>query len=303
MTTDTPLTLDHLKNWTFAGTPLAVLGYPIHHSISPSMHNAALAEMAKTHPEFSNWQYFRFEVPPDDLPEAIKVLHQNKFRGINLTLPHKIIAFQEIDHIDATAQPIGAINTLSWGPEGYHGFNTDGYGLEHGLGEDLQTTLKEAHVILLGAGGAARGAAIESAQRNCASLWIGNRTKTKADALANEVKALYPSVSIATFDPATPPDSLPQETILINATSAGLKETDPMPINLEKLKSTPKVYDMIYNPAQTQLLRSASAKGFATANGLSMLVHQGVRSLQIWSQKDVPVHTMRKAALTALNLH
>ncbi len=303
MDIDTPLTLDHLKNWTFTGTPLAVLGFPIHHSISPAMHNAALAEMAKTHPAFSDWQYFRFEVPPDDLPEAIKVLHQHKFRGINLTLPHKIIAFQELDHIDTTAQPIGAINTLCWEPDGYHGFNTDGYGLEHGLREDLQTTLKNTHIILLGAGGAARGAAIECAQRNCASLWIGNRTKAKADALAYEVRALYSSIPITTFEPTTPPDNLPPETILINATSAGLKETDPMPINLEKLRTTPKVYDMIYNPAQTQLLRSASAKGLATANGLSMLVHQGVRSLQIWSQKDVPVQTMREAALAALNLH
>ncbi|MBL4576222.1 MAG: shikimate dehydrogenase, partial [Opitutaceae bacterium] len=153
MDTDTILTLEHLKNWTFTGTPLAVLGFPIHHSISPAMHNAALAEMAKTHPELSDWQYFRFEVHPDELPQALKTLHQHNFLGINLTLPHKIIAFKEIDHIDATAQPIGAINTLRWTPQGYEGFNTDGYGLEHGLREDLQATLENAHVILLGAGG------------------------------------------------------------------------------------------------------------------------------------------------------
>lgn len=293
---DDILTLDDLRKWSVPGTALAVLGHPIHHSVSPPMHNAALAEMAAESPAFSDWRYYRFEVPPDQLETALKLLHRKRFRGVNLTVPHKVIAFDLIKTIDPSARSVGAVNTLRWHPDGYEGFNTDGYGLVQGLREDLRTDLSGADVILLGAGGAGRGAAIESIAQACHSLSIGNRTRQRAEELRTLLWQIDPAAKVRVFDPGSPPSDLPEDALVINATSAGLKPTDPQPINLSALPGTPRVFDMIYNPAETALLGSARSRGFAFANGFSMLVYQGARSLEIWSDTRVPVKAMFRGA-------
>ena len=137
------------------------------------MHNAALADMARHDPRFATWKYFCFEVPPAELPDALGLFHERKFRGINLTVPHKILAVAHLAGIDPAAKTVGAVNTLRWTERGWFGHNTDGHGLAMGLREDLQNDLAGRPVILLGAGGAARGAAVECLRRGCASLWIG----------------------------------------------------------------------------------------------------------------------------------
>lgn len=295
-------TLDDLANWLRPGVSLAVLGHPIKHSISPAMHNAALAEMAGTDVRFADWRYFRFEVPPEDLPRALDLLHAKKFRGVNLTIPHKILAIASprVVAIDPEARPVGAINTLRWREDGWEGFNTDGHGLNEGLREDLATSLHGSHVVLLGAGGAARGASVECLQRGAASLWIGNRTRENLDALRDLLAPLAGTIPVHGFDPRTPPPALPAGSVLINATSAGLKAADPLPVDLALLPSLRAVYDMIYNPAETALLAAARARGIPTANGLSMLVHQGARALEIWTGSPVPVSAMQKAARAAM---
>lgn len=265
------------------------------------MHNAALGEMALADPAFAAWRYHRFEVPPDDLPRALSLLHQKNFLGVNLTVPHKILAVDLIDRVDPSAQSIGAVNTLLWRPEGYAGFNTDGYGLAEGLHHDLQLKLGTMPIVLLGAGGAARGAAIECLQRGCPSIAIGNRTRSRAEELAGLLTSLRPDVFVRVFDPSDPPDDLPSSALVINATSAGLKPTDPEPIDLGRLPGRPSVFDMIYNPPQTPLLKSARAKGLGCTNGLSMLIYQGVRSLEIWSEANVPVEAMFRGAREGLN--
>jgi shikimate dehydrogenase len=277
------LTIHDLETWSRAGTSLAVLGHPIKHSISPAMHNAALAGLASQEPRFADWEYFRFEIHPDDLPHALEVLHAKKFRGVNLTVPHKIIAFDRIAEVDAAARPVGAVNTLRWSERGYLGFNTDGYGLATAIHENLGADLSGAHVILLGAGGAARGAAVECLQRNCASLNVGNRTPQNLDTLLATLAPIARKIPISGFTPSSPPATLPPDAIVINATSAGLADTDPLPIDLGRLPKPSAVFDMIYNPPQTALLRAASQCGVPSANGLSMLVHQGAKALEIWS--------------------
>src|SRR5262245_43707262 len=129
MPADPVLTIADLEAWSRAGTSLAVLGHPIGHSISPAMHNAALGELAQRDSRFADWKYFRFDIPPEQLPRALELLHAKKFRGVNLTVPHKIIAFDRVVEVDSAAQPVGAVNTLKWSERGWHGFNTDGYGL------------------------------------------------------------------------------------------------------------------------------------------------------------------------------
>lgn len=265
------------------------------------MHNAALAEMAQHDTRFSTWKYFRFDVPPDDLPAALKRLHDEGFTGLNLTVPHKVLAFGHVSEVDAAAQPIGAVNTLLHTPSGWRGYNTDGYGLAAAIKETLGRELTDSHVILLGAGGAARGAAVECLQRKCASLWIANRTRLNLDALLIDLAPVAGKIPLHGFDPQNPPAEIPPEALVINATSAGLKPADAPPVDLARLPRLSGVYDMIYNPPETTLLAQARSFGLPAANGLSMLIHQGARALEIWTGGKVPVDAMRSAATKALS--
>lgn len=279
MTADPVLSLSDLERWTHPGTALAVLGHPIGHSLSPAMHNAALAALAESDRRFAQWRYFRFDVRPEELPAALALLHQRGFRGVNLTVPHKILAFDLIADVEAGARAVGAVNTLLGGPGGWRGFNTDGYGLSAGLRESLGRDLRGAPVVLLGAGGAARGAAVECLARGCSRLWIANRTPARLDGLLAGLAPLAAATPLGA-SPGQPP---PEGAIVINATSAGLRASDPPPIDLESLPRPSAVYDMIYHPPETPLLRQARRLGVPAANGLSMLVHQGAKSLEIWT--------------------
>ena len=299
---DPVFTRSDLESWSREGTSLAVLGHPIKHSISPAMHNAALTALARDAARFLDWKYFRFEIRPEDLPGALDLLHARKFRGVNLTVPHKIIAFDRVAEIDPAARPIGAVNTLRWTERGWHGFNTDGYGLAAGVGEDLGRELAGTHVVLLGAGGAARGAAIECLQRGCASLSIANRTAQNLEALLADLAPVAGGIPLRGFVPDRPPPALAAGALVVNATSAGLGHEDAAPIDLAALPRPAAVYDMIYNPPVTPLLRAATRLGIPHANGLSMLVHQGAKALEIWSgipaAQTAPI--MSRAAAAAL---
>ncbi len=280
---DPVFTLSDLETWSNSGTCLAVLGHPIAHSLSPPMHNAALAALARTDSRYAEWRYFRFEIHPGQLPRALDLLHAQKFCGINLTVPHKIIAFGRVADIDPPALPAGAVNTLLWRESGWSGFNTDGYGLAAAVRETLDLDLGQLPILLVGAGGAARGAAIQCLQSRCASLWVANRTAAHLDALLQALTPFADGVPLHGFAPDDPPTSLPPGTLVINATSSGLKPGDSPPIDLARLPRPAAVYDMIYNPPQTPLLLQAASLGIPHANGLSMLVHQGAKALEIWS--------------------
>lgn len=305
-TADPVLTLADLDHWTFSGTALAVLGHPIKHSISPAMHNAALAELARTDKEFATWKYFRFDVPPDELPRALEQLRAKNFHGLNLTVPHKVIAYNRISSgltpgaIDSAAQPIGAVNTLLATDNGWHGYNTDGHGLATAIDEGLHLDVAHSDIILLGAGGAARSAAVECLQRHCRSLWIANRTLANLDALLKALEPIATDIPLHGFDPQDPPAELPSRAIVINATSAGLRDTDTPPANLVQFPKPAGVFDMIYNPPQTKLLAQAETLGIPNANGLSMLIHQGARALARWTGQPTPVAAMRAAAKAAI---
>ena len=296
---DPVFTLRDLETWSHPGTSLAVLGHPIKHSVSPPMHNAALAALGRT-----DWCYHRFDVHPDHLPGALELLHVKNFHGVNLTVPHKIIAFVRVAEIDPAARPVGAVNTLRWTPRGWLGFNTDGYGLAAAVRETLGRDLAGTHAILLGAGGAARGAAVECLGRGCASLWIANRTPENLKGLLTQLAPLAGSIPLRGFSPVAPPADLPSGALVINATSAGLRPDDPAPIDLTALPNVAAVFDMIYNPPRTPLLRQADFLGLPHANGLAMLVHQGAKSLEIWSGAPASstAPTMLAAARAALGV-
>ena len=302
MNTDKTYTLRDLEATEFSGTPLAVIGHPIQHSVSPAMHNAALAKLRETDSRFIDWAYYRFDIAPEDFAQALALFHQRCFLGLNLTIPHKVQALDLIQGVSADANSMGAVNTLVWDELGYDGFNTDGYGLSRGLELDLGVALKDANVILLGSGGAARAAAVQCILSGCAQLFVGNRSPERLQDLLAVLGGVSGSTLTQTFALNKLPQDLPECGVVVNATSLGLQAGDPAPIDAEQLPAGWKVYDMIYNPTNTALLEQSSARALPIANGLSMLVHQGARSLELWSHSKVDAHAMMTAACHSLKL-
>jgi len=282
----------------------AVYGHPVRHSASPAMQNAGIAALGL------NWRYLAFEVRPDNLRAAIQGAKAMNFIGLNLTVPHKLLALDLVDTLDDSAQLWGAVNTIRfeakteqgrWRPlrefseippeTRGHGFNTDADAITRALREDLGVGLAGKRVLLLGAGGAGRTAALKLASEAVAELYLVNRTRGKADAVAKEIQASWPAVKVTVGYPSGPID------LLLNATSLGLKESDPLPFEEEQLRirDVAAVYDMIYRPAETELLKRAKSAGCRTANGLGMLLYQGAKALEIWSGLTAPVGVMRQA--------
>ncbi len=282
----------------------AVYGQPVKHSASPTMQNAGIAALGL------NWRYLAFEVNPDDLRAAIEGARQMKFIGLNLTVPHKLLAVDIVDVLDESARQWGAVNTIrfegrdaagSWKPLGEfadapqtlrtHGFNTDSDAIARALVEDLGLELKGAKVLLLGAGGAGRSAALKLASEKVGELSLVNRSVEKAQAIASEIKTRWPDVKVKVGYPSGKVD------LLLNATSLGLKSDDPNPWDGKQfaLQQAGSVYDMIYRPAETPLLKAAKAAGCRVANGLGMLLYQGAKALELWSGQSAPVEVMRRA--------
>ncbi len=254
------------------------------------MHNAAFAALGL------NWRYLAFEVDPKHLRAAIEGARAMHFAGLNLTVPHKLLAVDMVDELDISAQTWGAVNTIQFIPDAAGkvravGYNTDADGLTNSLRADLAVELRGAKVLLLGAGGAGRTAALKLAAEKVAELFLLNRTASKAEAIAAEISKQFPAVKVSTGYPEAEVD------LVLNATSLGLKPADGSPLdeNQFSLKQAHAVYDMIYQPAETKLLAAAKAAGCKTANGIGMLVQQGAKAFEIWTGQPAPVAVMRRA--------
>ncbi len=282
----------------------AVYGYPIKHSASPAMQNAGIAALGL------NWRYVAFEVHPDNLRAAIAGAKAMNFIGLNLTGPPKLLALDIVDARDGSAKVWGAVNTIRFegkDSQGFwrsladftqpppevraHGFNTDADAITRSLREDLGLELAGAKVLLLGAGGAGRTAALKLASEGVSDLFLVNRTQGKAEEVAAEIRQRHSEVKVTLSYPTDSVD------LIMNATSLGLKPEDPLPIRESQfpLARAGAVYDMIYRPAETPLLKAAKAAGCRTANGLGMLLYQGAKALEIWTGQPAPVPVMRQA--------
>ena len=268
------------------------------------MQNAGLAALGL------NWRYLAFEVDPEHLRAALQGAKAMNFVGLNLTVPHKLLAVDMVDALDESAKAWGAVNTIvfegrdehgAWRPARefadapretrLHGFNTDADAITRALREDLGLELSGAKILLLGAGGAGRTAALKLASECVAELFLVNRTRSKAEAVANEIRLRHPGLKVTTGYPAGTVD------LLLNATSLGLKPGDPVPFDEQQfsLRQAAAVYDMIYRPAETALLKAAKVAGCRTANGLGMLLYQGAKALELWTGQTAPVEVMRQA--------
>ena len=273
----------------------AVYGFPIRHSASPAMHNAAFARLGL------NWRYLAFEVHPDNLRAAIAGAKAMQFSGLNLTVPHKLLAMQIVDALDESSKTWGAVNTVrfeakngagQWRP--LHEFSEADFrrnpdaGFQHGfrrhrarVARGLGLKLAGLKVLQVGTGGAGQVAALRLAMEDVAELFVTDYVIAKAEAMAEEIRKRYPRVKVTVGFPKDEMD------LLLNATSIGLKPGDPSPVDEKQfpLRQTRAVYDMIYRPAETKLLAAAKAAGCKTANGLGMLLHQGAKAFEIWTGK------------------
>jgi shikimate dehydrogenase len=310
-------TLDDLRQWSRPGVSLAVLGSPIAHSRSPRMHNAALAELvAQGAAELADWRYYKFEVPPERLEEALPLFFERGFKGLNLTLPHKVLALPLLARLEESGAAAGAVNTLVAGPGGYTGHNTDGAGFARALREGLGVGLAGAVVVLLGAGGAARAIAATALREGCRELWIGNRDAGRLAALAECLRKSSPGAderlhffrlgnagAVADAGAGTtalPGTALPREAVVINATSLGLKPGDPspMPAGLHWQGQRAAV-DIVYGTGETAFLRDARAAGVPAQDGSQMLCHQGALAFELWTGRTAPVGVMLRALSAA----
>jgi len=279
-----------------SGVSLGVVGWPVRHSLSPRMHAAALESLAAEDPSFRSWTYRAFELKPEDLPEAVRLFEAKGFRGINLTVPHKIEVLPLVDEIDPTAERMGAVNTLWFEAGRISGFNTDGYGLENAVREAFGAGLGGREVLILGSGGAARAAAVQCLEEKVAGLCIANRTLEKAQRIAASLND--PLVQTTSLEGA--PGRVSAGTLVINSTSLGLKTEDGLPLVVQDLPEHCLLFDMIYNPSETAFLAEGRRRGYPVSNGLGMLVHQGARSLEIWTGKKIDASVMFAACVDAL---
>ena len=278
---------------------LAVLGSPVEHSLSPAMHNAALEALG------SDLRYAKIGCPPENLAEAVDCARRANFLGLNLTIPHKFAALELCTELDDTARQLGAVNTLLFDGSRTDGFNTDGPGLSRAIREVFSFDLRDLRVMILGAGGGAgSAAALQCALEKCPRLVLVNRTENKAHDIAQRATQLLHTdrlegpedpVTVIPLEESALREQLTRTDLVINATSLGMKLTDPRLIPAAILTPDLMVYDMIYRPSVTRLLEDAQATGARTANGLSLLLHQGALSLEIWLNRPTPLDVMRRA--------
>jgi shikimate dehydrogenase len=272
----------------------AVLGDPVDHSLSPPMHNAAFRALGL------DAVYVALRVPRARLGAVLPSLRDAGFGGVNLTVPLKEEAYRTVDRRGADAEALGAVNTVRFSGRGLEGFNTDGAGLLMALDARFDPDVKTGPALLVGAGGAARAAAIQLALAGCRDLRILNRTVDRARAVADEIARLAPGCSVRTGGPDAARELADGAILVLQATSLGLKADDPPPAPASIFGSGQCVMDMVYTQGETPFLREAAAAGAHTANGLEMLLHQGALAFQLWTGREPPVDIMRDALARAV---
>ncbi|MGE7910161.1 shikimate dehydrogenase [Lysinibacillus xylanilyticus] len=255
-----------MKKW------FAVIGDPIEHSKSPAMHNAWFEELS------IDATYIPVHVSSENLESAVAGLKTLGASGWNITIPHKTAIIPYLDELDELAQKMGAVNTVVRTKEGrLKGYNTDGVGFVRSLEEAVGKSHKDKPVLLIGAGGAARGIAFAMQQQGYMNLTIANRTVANAQAIVDEM-GIGNAISLAEAE-----ETLADFGILVQMTSAGLATGNfSMPFSLERLTKGAIVADIVYNPLMTPFLKAAEEKGATVVTGLGMFVHQGAIAFEHW---------------------
>ena len=273
---------------------VGLIGHPVEHSFSPPMHNAAFDELGM------DYAYVAFDVNPNDLKTAIEGAQSLNIKGFNVTIPHKVDVMQYLDELDEVARLIGAVNTIDF--KNLKGYNTDGIGAVKAIEE--VTSIKNKNVVVAGAGGASRAISFYVAKYGAESLTILNRNESKAESLAGDVSdsgliGEVESDSINAID-----NYMENADVLIDTTPLGMHPNiDDEPIvKADKMDENLVVFDAVYNPNETVLLKEAIKANAKPVYGIKMLLYQGAESFKIWTGKTAPVDVMEKALKNTLNL-
>lgn len=267
---------------------VGIIGYPVRHSLSPAMQNAAFAACNL------DYVYVPFAVAPGNLESGVSGLRSLGLCGFNVTIPHKTEIIRYLDVLDKSAEDAGAVNTVLIDNGRMIGYNTDGDGLVCSLAEDLDFSPSAGTIVIIGAGGAARGAVAALCRAEAKRIIIVNRTFEKASDLKADVSLRYPDVSIeSVHTDELNAKYLPDTSLIVNTTSVGMSGDRMEFLNLAMLPKSAKVYDMVYSPLITPLIHEASGMGLMVSNGLGMLAAQGERAFSIWTGKTPPKGLMK----------
>ncbi len=276
-----------------------IIGDPIEHTMSPVMHNAAFRQRG------IDYLYVPFKVKQGELAKAIEGVRALNIRGLNVTIPHKVAVIQFLDEVDNLAEKIGAVNTIVNDDGVLRGYNTDGAGfLQALLGSKIEP--KGKNIVILGAGGASRAISFFLADRG-AHLVILNRLLELdwAKELASRISQIFTKeVEALELNRENLAGALGKANILVNATSVGMTPNiDETPAASDLLKPELIVFDIVYNPIKTRLLREAEAAGAKTISGLNMLIWQGALAFEKWTGAKAPVELMRQVTIKVLEEH
>lgn len=259
-----------------------LLGYPVEHTLSPAMHNAAFEYLGM------DYCYLPFLVHPDFLGQAANAVKALNLAGVNVTVPHKETVIPFLDMVDEEAAFIGAVNTVVYREGKLHGYNTDGRGFMRSLSEN-NISVEGTKILVAGAGGASRAISYYLSEK-CRALFLYDIDKRKLDSLISELSKIRTNVSAL-----HKLEDLNDFELIINATPLGLKKDDPLPLDVSALSKHQVVCDLLYK--KTRLLEVASQRGCRTMDGLGMLLWQGALAFEIWTGVLPPVQIMRNALL------
>ena len=270
---------------------VGLIGHPVEHSFSPPMHNAAFKALNM------DWAYVAFDVNPSKLNSAIEGARSLGIKGFNVTIPHKIEVMKYLDEIDEVAGLIGAVNTIDF--KNMKGYNTDGIGAVKAIEE--VTSIKNRKVVVAGAGGASRAISFYIAKYGAESVTILNRNVEKAQSLADDI-SLIDEVKADSIKNIK--GHVADADILIDTTPVGMHPnvSDDAIISAEDMHEDLVVFDAVYNPNETSLIKEAIKANARPVYGIKMLLYQGVESFKIWTGQNPPVDVMEDALKKTLNL-
>ena len=271
-----------------------LFGFPLTHSVSPAMQNAALRSLKIP------GIYLPFERTVNHFLKLLRTRKKFVLDGFNLTVPYKELILPYLDRLDRSAKLANAANTIKRKGNQWIGYNTDIDGFNAGLKES-KFRVRGKRAVILGAGGAARGVVAALGIGGIREIGIYNRTKQRALQLVNEFQVKFPKTQIRAIRTKNElKERLKTADLLVNATSLGLKPSDPNPLPVPFPKNRLLVYDLIYGKRKTRLLAQAKRAGNRTVSGETMLLYQGVKALEIWTARKAPIAVMKKALYDAL---
>ncbi len=273
-----------------------IFGYPLAHTVSPAIQNCAF--------DFYRLRsiYFAFERSPDRFRYLMQRVRSLVLNGFNITVPFKEAVIPYLDRLNSDARVVGAVNTVKKEKNRWVGYNTDVYGFLASL-KKVRFKAKNKAVVVLGAGGSARAVLFALGKAGAGKITVANRTLSRAGKLARKFRKMFPRIkwNAVSLKGSSLKAFLPEADLLVNTTKAGLKAQDPLLIPKSFFpKRKILVYDLIYKPSETKLMKTAKRLGHRIINGETMLLYQGAKAFEIWTGRRAPINPMRKALHDAL---